>query len=355
MATPLTSFYDPGSHTVFVPKATSILQVEFSRTPTSFKLSEYMQIIPGQPVAGLYAELSSTDPVTIVDQNANLWQDGHERPTGRKRPLRWRQWRSERRSYPYTLGNLIVDQASFDVVAAHARGEAARAMTDRTIDAKDVLTTTANWPAANKAATIAALLGAAGSWTIAASEASQFIKQSFNKVKQSVAQQTGGVVSPSQLQLVINPITAGKMALAEEIRVYLKNHSDAMAALRGNDRAILDNWGLPPILYGIEIVVEDAVVQTSQREIDGTGTVGYAFPSDQAVFISRIGGLIGGGTVNGNAAPSFTTLTGFFHEELAVETDVDTWNRVTRGAVTDTRDIVLTAPNSGFLISDVTQ
>lgn len=358
MATPQTNFFDPGATSVFVPAATSMLQVEFSRNPASFALSKYMQIVPGSAMAGLYPELSSSDPVTVVTQEDNLWADGVERPVGRKRPMRWKRWTAERRTYAFTLGGLTVDQARFDIVGSHARGEAARAMTDRTLDAVTILETAANWATANQAISIDALLGttAACAWSGAlATRANQCIKRGFNKIKQTVAQQTGGVVTADQLMMVINPVTADLMARSDEIREYLVNHDAALAVLRGNERRVLDDWGMPPVLYGIEVVIEDAVRQTSRREIDGSGTIGYCMADNKAVFISRIGGLVAPAPANQtNAAPSFTTLTGFFHEEMNVETETDTWNRLVKGAVTDTRDIVITANNSGFLVEDIT-
>ena len=76
--------------------------------------------------------------------------------------------------------------------------------------------------------------------------------------------------------------------------------------------------------------------------------------ADGGVITSRVGGRVGAGVPSqANAAPSFTTLTGFFHEEMNVETVTEGWDRLVKGAVTDNRDIVLTAPNSGFLIQDI--
>lgn len=346
----VTNFYDPGSTNVFIPAATSQLHVEFSRNVLSFAINRYMQIIGGQRVVGLYAELSSDDPVIVITQEDNLWPDGQERPVGRKRPFRWKEWNCERRTYSYTLGGLTVDQASFDIVAAHGRGEAARAMTDRTIDAVTVLTTAGNW-GSNTSTTLDALGVTSGTW-YSTTASDQFIKASFNIVKQRIAKATGGVVTGDQLALVVNPVTADGMARSAEVREYLVNHEKAYSVL--SDVRNVDTWGLPPSMYGIEIVVEDAVQQTTQREIDGTATVGYVMADNDAVFTSRVGGLAGVGAPNqANAAPSFTTLTGFFHEEMNVETEVDGWNRVTKGAVTDNRDIVLTAPDSGYFLQDV--
>ncbi len=352
-----TSYYDPGPTNVQVPQATTLLHVEFSRNVQSFALNRYMQQIGGQRLIGLYLELSSSDPVTVVTREDNLWPDGQERPVGRKRPLRWREWNAERNAYGFTLGSLTVEQATFDIVAAHARGEAARAMTDRTVQAQTVLTTSTNWPAANTSATVDLLTGGSGETWVGsvASAANQFIKKGFNKVKQVIAQQTGGVVNGEDLCMVINPVSADGMARTPEIRDYMTAHEQAMAVLQGADRRFVDTWGLPPILYGIEMCVENAVRQTSQREIDGSGTLGYVMSDNKAVFTSRIGGLQGAGAPNqANAAPTFSTLVGFFHEEMSVETETVGWHRLTRGGVVDTRDIVLTAPNSGYLVEDIT-
>lgn len=354
MATPNTSYHDPGPYNVFIPAATSQLHVEFSRNPDDFPLNRYMQIIPNQEISGLYAEMSTTDPITIVDEAESIWPEGQERPAGEKRPFRWRQWRAERKTFGYTLGSLTVKQARFDVVAAHGRGSAAKCMTDRTLDAQTVLSTAGNWPSPNTVASIDALLGTTGAgWTIALlTTANQFLKRSINAVLQTILQQTGGVIGPSSLVLVINPVMAGILSASAEVREWMVNHRDATAALQGTDRRIVDTYSLPPNIYGVEIVVEDAVRQTTHRNMDGSGTVGFLMADNDAMFVSRVGGLIGAGAVDGNAAPTFTTLTGFFEEEMSVETETDGWNRLVKGGVTDTRDIVITAGASGLFIQD---
>ena len=331
------------------------MQVEFSRNPLSFPLNTYLQIAPTDAVVAYYAELSSSDPVTVVSQEDHVWPDGQERPVGRKRPLRWNEIATERRTYPYTLGGLTVDQASFDIVASHGRGEAARCMTDRTIDAKTVLEATGNWASANYSATADALLGGTGATWIGsgATVAAQYIKQSFNAVMQAIQKETGGVVVHEQMCCVVNPVTADGMARSPEILEYLKFHNQSPELLSNRSRRFLDRWGLPQTLYGVEMCVDDAVYQSSQREIDGSGTRAYIYTDNTAIFISRVGGLVGEGQVNQNAAPSYSTLTGFFKEEMNVETESDGWNRLVKGAVTDDRDIVLTAPASGYLIADV--
>ena len=69
--------------------------------------------------------------------------------------------------------------------------------------------------------------------------------------------------------------------------------------------------------------------------------------SDGIVFVSRPGGLMGT-----EGVPDFSTVTCFAYEDMTVETMDDTWNRRVRGRVVDDSDIVLTAPLSGYFVTD---
>ena len=51
--------------------------------------------------------------------------------------------------------------------------------------------------------------------------------------------------------------------------------------------------------------------------------------------------------------PDFSTLSIFAYEDMTVETEDDTWNRRVRGRVVDDSAVVLTAPLSGYLLTDV--
>lgn len=340
MATPVTSFNNPNSSNVFVPGAQQQLQVEFSRNPARFNINRYVQWIPTDKPIGFYPELSTSDAVRVVNQSNFLWPDGTDRPAGNTRGLRWKKFACERRAYDFTLGHRTVRNASFDVVAAYARGRAVTAMTDRTIDAITVLTTAGNWDASSTVASATAAGG--GPWN-AATAANQDIRDSFQTAVKQISKATGGAVTSKDILCIVNPVNAHIMAKSDEIRAYLVNHEMAIAAL--GDQGILPEYGLPRYLYGVEIVVEDAVYNADNPGSTTANT--YVMADNDAVFVSRVGGLMGTEGIN------FSTLIGFLHEDMAVELIDDSWNRKINGSVVDDRDIVLAAGVSGYFIQDV--
>ena len=359
MATPTTTFHGPGPTNVFIPgaginpQATGMMQVEFSRNPNRFNVNKYVQWVPNAGQAGYYPEMDTDEAVRIVNQEDYLWPDGDDAPDLGMRPLRWLKYLTERRAYPFRLGQKTVDNAQYDIIGAHARMAATKAMSDRTLDALNVMTTTANWPDAQVDADIDTLLDETAKSWLASSTTELFIQQSFHAIIERIIQSTGGVVSADMISLVIGPDIAHIMSRTAEVRGYIVNNESAVPFWMNTN--LFAAYNLPPQMYGINIIVEDAVRITTRR---GAATKTTEFMmGNSAVFLSRVGGLTtpatGGGTDTNAQAPNFSTVVGFVKEDMTVETETDVWNRRQRGRVVDDRDIVLAAPISGSLISDV--
>jgi hypothetical protein len=355
--TPTTEYTTPGPGNVYVPGATNRV-VEYTRDPASFPFSQYVEIAPTDKESGLYKEINPTDAVTVVSLADYHWPDGQPRPIGAPIPHRWLNFDAKRYNFPFRLGNLSVDQADDDIVASNARGMAAKAMTHRTLEAMTAGTASGNW-GSNTAATVGPALGgaAAGTTWYGADTTTRVIKESFALVAIAIQKATGGAVSGTQLGVIINPTTARKMALTGEINAYLTQHEQAMSNLQGNDpQNLLNIYGMPPMLYGVRIVVEDAVRQTTRRDEDASGTVSYCLADDKAIFFTMdpVTAQPSGININPNAATqSYSTFTMFTKEEMTVETKIEEWDRLTEGAVVDHRDIKIAAPASGYLIQDV--
>lgn len=362
MATPTTTFHGPGPVNVFIPgaginpQATGMMQVEFSRNPARFAVNKYVQFVPNAGQAGFYPEIDTDEAVRVVNQEDYLWPDGDDAPDLGTRKLRWKKYLTERRAYPFRLGQKTVDNAQYDIIGAHARMAATKAMTDRSLDAVNLITTAGNWPSGSKSATVDALVSDTGKSWISSSTGDLSIQKSCHLVIEKILQLTGGVIEASQIACVIGPDTAHKMARTGELRSYIIANESSVPFWQNS--GIFSMYNLPPVMYGINWIVEDAVKVTTRKQ---ASTTTRAFlMGNNAVFLSRIGGLITPSTGSqapgeSNAqAPNFSTVVGFIKEDMTVETDTDVWNRRQRGRVVDDRDIVLAAPISGHHIADIT-
>jgi hypothetical protein len=115
--------------------------------------------------------------------------------------------------------------------------------------------------------------------------------------------------------------------------------------IQGDLSGLNAEWGMPDKIYNIPIVVDDTVVVTSARGAT-TPTYGYTITDGNGFLISRPGGLV----ANAVSGPSFSTIMGFFYEELTVETKDDPDNRRSNGRVVDDVAWVMTAPVSGCFL-----
>lgn len=345
----------------FVPEATGQV-ISFVRDPASFKINNYVQNIMAPAPVGLYAVLDRDRPARVVSDAEFTWEDGDERPMGRANigRFQWVEFRCYRRDYAFALGNQAVETAKGWKPLMYEAGSAAQqAMTNRTNRIVSMLDTAANWPAANTAAANT-LNGGFGKFDTASGDVTSVnylaIKRCILGAMQVINLQTNGLVQPADLVMVVSPGLAVKMAETSEIHDYLARSPFAMAQLRGEEPNVNQAWGLPSILYGIRIIVEDAVrVSTRPNAVldttsttGGTGTRLYAKSDDTAVIISQKGGLDGA-----YGAPSFSTVQCYFYKhELQVQTFQDARNERVDGHVVEQFAEKLAAPSAGYLIQD---
>lgn len=352
MPTPTTGYNNPGDGNSYIPEATGLLQVEYSRAREAFPINRYAAMVPVDKPEGLYAELDPLEGMRVANADDYLWPDGQESPKGISQPLRWKQYKCEREAFPFTIGQRTANVADYDIIGAHARMVAQKAMTRRTLNAMNIATTSGNWPTANTAATVDALLSGSGlSWT-SSSTTENTIKKSIRAMAAVIHKASAGSVKRNQLTLVVNPTLAGQMSETAEVIQYLVAHEKAIEMGLGASAAAqaqYDQWGLPPFLFGVNVVVEDTPYVSTRRDEDDSATTAYALADGDALLLARVGGGLG---VAG--APSFSTLQGFVYEDMAVEAKVEDWDRLTLGRVVDDPDFRLASGISGFFLQDAT-
>lgn len=330
--------------------------ISYIRSPKDFKLNKYAQMIETPVTVGAYAKYDRDQPVRVVTDADFVFADGADRPSGdwNQPRFKWVEFTVKRRDYPVRIGDMALKQAQQGLkLKEHATGQiASQAMTNKTSRVMDLIETTANWGTATDTANN--LNGGAGLWSTASDTPGDpnynAIKKTLTNCFVRINKTTNAVVQPKDLLLVINPELAMTMANTAELHNYLKYGPFSKAQLE--DANFNDNmvWGLPPTLYGVELVVEDSPYVSSRPTVsDADGTRAYAKTTDSAVLCSRKGGI------NGTyGAPSFSTIQIYWHEwEMAVYTFDDPRHLRTEMHVMDCYSEQLAAPEAGFLIRSV--
>lgn len=336
-----------GGLNTYVPStnalATGALQVEFTRAVNTFPITKYAQIVPVNQMTGYYLRLNSDDNVRVTDINEFAWPLGNDRPVGKMNEHDFVSFSCARYAYPFYIPNETVKQAAWDVVAQHARSKAQLAMTGRCIRTATALTTAGTFSAVgNYAATGTASPGGAA-WT---TSTTNVIQKAIQGVLQRISLTTGGAVRAEyDVMMVISPTVANLLAQTSEVRDYVKNYPAALPFLQGSDT--FAKYGLPPSLFGVQVVVDDSVRVTTRKGASST-TRSFVY-GNSAVFVSRPGGLVG---VEGST--SFSTVQIFAFEDMTVENWDDPKDRRIEGRVIDNSASEVVAPVSGYLVADVT-
>jgi hypothetical protein len=339
-----------GGLNTFVPStnalATGALQVEFTRAVNTFPITKYAQIVPTQQMTGFYLRLDSDDNVRVTDVNEFAWPLGNDRPVGKMNQHDFVSFTAARYAFPFYIPNETVKQAAWDVVAQHARSKAQLAMTARSMRTATALTgsaaVTSFTNAGNYYATGTANSGV-GAWT---ASTGNNIQRGIQTALQRISLATGGAVrGETDIMMVISPTIANALSQTLEVRDYVKNYPAALPFLQGADT--FAKYGLPPNLFGVQVVVDDSVKVTTRKGAAST-TRSFVY-GNSAVFVSRPGGLVG---VEGST--SFSTVQIFAFEDMTVENWDDPYERRMEGRVIDNSTSELVAPVSGVLVADVT-
>ena len=342
----------PSQYNVFVPdhEATNKLVVDFGRNVKDFPVNKYTQIVPVKKPTGYYMVMTLEEAGRILNTDLSdfQWPDGAKDPGWETNEghesFRFEEFRALRLAQSVPLGDLTTEHASWDIVAQTASIKARQMMTARTVKAITKFTTAGNYDASHTSA-VASISG--NSWTWAASTtARQDIKRSLNYAANVINKDTLGAIKPADLILVMSPDCALEISDSQEIVDYLKGSPDAYAYVKGDlaDQNRNSAYGLPPTLYGYEVVIEDTVKVASRK--GATAARSRVLASGTPFLCARPGGLEGqyGG-------PSFSTVTFFMLEEMTAETKTDSDHRRKVVRVVENYAEVMTAPVSGFLFT----
>lgn len=352
----------PSQYDVYVPnhEASGGLLVGFSRNTKSFPVNRYIELFPSEKELGLYASYTSRNAARIISPTDadHVWADGDAAPPGLNNleSFRYIPYRTVRRVYPFTMGELTVDQMSFDLLLTNTNDMAQQCMTARTMLVHNALAGAA-W--GNNTASVDSALGPGGvgilpngqNWTTGSvgfsANPGPSIKKSIQYGINQIWLATIGAVPYDKLALVINPTTAMAMASSTEVQDYLKQSPFALGQLKNNVEGQNTVWGLPDTLYGVRVIVEDAVRVTSRK--GASDAISYVMPDGVAYLLATPDSLVG---LAGSR--SFTPVQMFFYrDEMTVETLYSVNDRRYLARVITNYAIVVATTYAGFRFTNV--
>jgi hypothetical protein len=272
-----------------------------------------------------------------------VWADGQPAAEGNDglESFAWLTFRTTRYNFPVLLGDKMVDQADWNMVAQYSSIKARQAMTARTMLAVSAMTSTNNYASTHVLDVVNTVSGNSGSWAESTS-VRQDIKRSLNVGAELILKDTLNGVKLNELVLVINPTLAREMAESQELVDYLKHSPEALAQVRGELPGTNVMFGLPDKLYGYPIIVEATYMVTTKKGV--TTQRQAVLPTATPFLCARPGGLEG--VAN---APTFSTGVIFEYEAMTAETLKDAPNRRQIVRVVDDIGAYVVAPVSGIL------
>ena len=353
----------PGPYDTYIPNdaASGGLIVGFSRDAKKFPVLKYIQMFPSKQMIGIYWSYTSRNAARIVSPTDadHLWPDGDPAPPGSNNLESFASiaYKTARRAYPWTLGELTTDQMSFDLIMTHMADMAQQCMTARTMLVQAALSG-ASWGPnsayvnpSTPAAGGVGILQAGQCWLNGSvgydSNNGPNIKRSFQYGQKIIHLSTIGAVNTiKDLSVVFNVTTAQAMASSTEIQDYLKQSPVALAQVRGDVENQNGIWGLPTMLYTLGLVVEDAVRVSINKNPANDLTVlpGFVMPDGIAYMLARQGKLEG---LAGSR--SYSTIQVFFYrDEMTAETMYEQIHKRYLGRVISNYVPVISTTFSGF-------
>lgn len=333
---------------VFVPshsEESGRLIVDYIRNKDEFAINNYCKTIEVKKPTGYYLNITPTQAARVVSTSLSEWRwpDGMDAPRGNDnhKEFEYLQYATQRYAPAFSIGDMIVDHASWDILEMYSKMVIQQMMTGLSLQAATELTTSGNYSNTDTAT------NAGGGKFDVGTVTAPYFKKGLLKAAQAIHKATFGAVKPGDLVIVMSPACATLVSASQEVHSYLKESVDARKVLEGD---FLKNslWGLPPSIYGFPIVIEDAVYSADNKG-SATTTPAYVLPSDKIALIARPGGLVGN-----YGAPDFSFLQKFTLEEFTLETKKDTDNRLTRGRCVSNYQLKSVAPAAGYLFTSAT-
>jgi hypothetical protein len=355
------------SSTNFMPVSTAYI-IGYVRRVEDFPMNRYIQLVQAPAPAFFYTQLDRDQSLRIRNIDEFLFADGADRPQTKANQFGFREQQcfTVRYDFATSIGNQALQQAEkqWNAKQVYLQGLASQAMLARTINlwqgspsaagagAWLGLDTVSMWPSTNTS-DANTLNGGAGTWATASDDPTNAnylaIRKSLLAAVQTIFAQTNGRVKWEDLRLVVSPTLARTMISTPELYNYIRQTEWAVDKIEKDGKNLNARFGLPPELYGLEVVVEDTPYLNDlpvASQTVGSTSRSFVKADNKAVIMSRPGKL------DSQVGPSFSTVQVYWYEhQMQVFEYNDPINLKTQMHVTDQYVPVLPAGESGYLIT----
>lgn len=348
-----------GGNDTYVPtfELSGNLLVAFSRNVKKYNVNRYSKLVPVQKKRGAYIYIPPQDGIRLAAVNATTpaksgykWAPGQPRPRGTHNTLGFLTYTftTERYALTMDLDQLGIDQANWPILKAHTEYLAQLGMTHRAWLVCQTLFDSTQYPSANVVANGTASGG--GGPLYAGTTSDPRIKKAVDQACLTITAASGGSIRHGEIAVLMNNKTASKLSQSREIREYVMQQESSIDYIEMK-KVKPNTFGLPPFLYGCEVIVEDLYYDPNNRPgsqalFDADAPVPVV-GDNKILFLVRTEDLEGGEGVR-----DFSTAATFIYEDMKVESKEDNWDRVTSLGVTDDFSTNITAPGTGYLIQD---
>ena len=334
---------------------TEKLIVDFSRDWKKCPVMGLADVITSDIPAGYFARIKPDPQGQLVDSPQGfLWPDNTPSPdqADNRREHEFQEWAAKRYQYSAWVGDLEKQFTAWDVEAQVVNDLGNKGMLNRAKQFYSLAGTAGTWTDAggtgvNHTDTATNLGG--GQWN-AGTSANRYIQKTFAAVLQALTKATVNGLELNDLYCVISPVVADQMARSQEIADGYHRQQDfseyMQYSLYANQMA---RYGLPPKLYGINLIVDDWIERTTKIGATATKTfVPEGGSAKAAYFMVKPGGIKSASGGRSHGTFGFFVVKG---EEM--KTEVIPWpiDRRTKIMTTDMFDVKALAPASGYLVT----
>jgi hypothetical protein len=350
------AFTVPGGANTFVPttELSGNLLVKFGRNVKDFPVNKVVRHRTVSKTEGLYTYFNPLDYARFsagFDGGISKqfdWAPGTPAPTGYTNTIgfEFRSYATRRKAYPCNLEQLGEQQATWPVLKTNTEAAAQLAMTDRAYEVSAILSNSSTYPTTH----VATATALTGGFLSAGTAEDPKIKKALLTMGLRIQKDSAGNVRWKNLTVVLNPTTAMALSLSQEIHAIMKESRFAVQMINGEQVTSANfAYGLPDVLYGMKVVVEDTTYNGFNRG-DTAEAQAFVFPDNYIAIVSREEEFE---SAEGTNVYSTVTLFVYGEDDMKVESETDTWNRVIKMRVTDNRAAVATAGVTGALITNV--